>query len=278
MRTNEELAAAIQAGETEAINQLWEQCKGFIYQCAFKWARAWRDRPHCDTEDFVQCGYFALCDAVSAYQAERGSFLNFLYFYLKTEFSKCAGCRTGAQMKEPLNNAISLDAPASADADNDTTLGDTIPGNDTGIEDVEEQMYRETIAKEVRAAVHDLPERKSQTIEAHYLDGKTYEEIAAMLGVSGQWVAQLSKDGLKELRTGKHGLTLWELLGRDRNLYNRTGFSAWKNTGCSVQEWELLRKERMIQGYGMNTRQGKIRYCVRVLGMDQGEAEALFCV
>lgn len=277
MRTNEELAAAIQAGEREAIEQLWGQCYGFICQHAYKWAQAWRERPSIDAEDFTQSGYIALCEAVKAYQADRGSFLHFLAYFLKTEFSKVAGCRTPAQMKEPLNNAISLDAPAYNDADSEATIGDTIPAEDAAFDEVEEAMHKETISAAVREAVGSLPDRQRRAIEAYYLDGKTYSEIAAMMNVANSRTAQLVKDGLQGLRRGRYAPTLSELLWGEQNFYLRTGFTSWKNTGCSVQEGYVLWKEREIRQHKLkDTRASKIRYCVDVLGMDQAQAEWLF--
>lgn len=279
MRTNEELATAIQAGEREAIEQLWEQCYGFICQQSFKWAQAWKDRPAFDSDDFIQSGYIALCEAIKAYQADRGTFLHFLAYFLKTEFSKVAGCRTPAQMKEPLNNAISLDAPAYNDADSEATIGDTIPADDTAFEDVEEAIYKQTITEAVREAVASLPDRRRRAIEAYYLYGKTYSEIAVMMNVSTSWPAQLVKEGINDLRCGKHARTLAKLLWGEQNFYKRTGYTAWKDTGCSVQESYVLWKEREIKRYNLNgSRASKIRYCVRVLGMDRGQAERLFPV
>ena len=76
--TNEDLATRIQAGEDALTFQLWEQCKGFICKQAYRWAKAWKDRADFDVDDLIQAGYFALCDAVSSFQAERGSFITLL--------------------------------------------------------------------------------------------------------------------------------------------------------------------------------------------------------
>ena len=137
MMTNEELVAKIQDGESCLIEQLWRQCYGFIRQQAIRWGRAWESRPDFDVDDLTQAGYIALCEAVKGYEKERGGFLGFLLFYLKTEFAKVAGCRTEAQMKEPLNCAVSLDAPAYNDSDGDLTFGESIPVDDQGFEEVE---------------------------------------------------------------------------------------------------------------------------------------------
>lgn len=278
MQTNEEIVSAIQAGNRDAIPLLYQQCYGFIRQHALRWARAWSRRTDFDCDDLTQCGYIALCEAVKGYQAERGSnFLGYLLFYLKKEFAKCAGCRTKAQAAAPLNHAISLDAPAYKDAEGCTTIGDTIPADETGFEAVEDAIYREQVAGFVRAAVSDLPERQRMAIEAYYLDGKTYSDTGKALGISGTRAEQIAADGLNKLRTGVHAPTLSELLWGDRNFYKHTGLTVWKETGCSVQEWQVLWKEREIKRYNLtDKRASKIRYCVEVLGMEQKQAEELF--
>lgn len=277
MQTNEELAAAVQAGNRDAINQLWVQCYGFIRHHALRWARAWIQRPDFDDEDLTQCGYIALCEAVRGYQAEKGNFLGYLLFYLKTEFAKCAGCRTKAQAAAPLNHAISLDAPAYKDSEGETTIGDTIPADDPGFEAVEDAIYREQVAGIMREALDSLPERQRKAIEAYYLDGKTYCDIGEAFEVSATSAEWITKDGLKRIRTGKHAPALSELLYGQRNLYRHTGMTAYRDSGCSSPEWELIWKEREIRRHKLkDTRAAKIRYCVEVLGMDHGRAESMF--
>lgn len=279
MRTNEELAIAIQKGNKEALLILWAQCYGFVCLQANKWAEAWKDRPSCDRDDFVQSGFIALNAAVRAFQADRGSFINLLAMYLKTEFSKVAGCYTSAQMKEPLNNAISLDSPAYNDDDSETTMGETIPIDEPGFEEVEEAIDTAQINAVLREAIKELPEKQSQVIEAHYLQRKPYSEIANIMHISAARTGQIAKEGIKSLRNSRHVPTLSELLWGQRNFYMHTGYTAWKESGCSVQEWSIIWKEKEIQKHKLrDTLNGKVRYCVEVLGMDRGQAERLFRV
>lgn len=279
MQTNEELARAIQDGKQEALIQLWYQCYGFIRLQACKWAGAWAKRADFDADDLTQAGYIALFEAVKAFQADRGNFLSLLAFHLKTEFSKVAGCYTQAQLKQPLNNAISLDSPAYNDEGNETTIGDTIPCEEPGFEEVEEAMQKAHIAEVVREAVNSLPEKQCRAVDAHYLQGQTYGDIASLFNVSPAYIAQLVNQGLHKLRKGRYAPTLSELLWGRRDFYRHTGYTAWKETGCSVQEWSVLWKEREIKRNNLkDTRGKKIRYCIDVLGMDRGQAEQLFPV
>lgn len=290
MQTNEEIVSAIQAGNRDAIPLLYQQCYGFIRQHALRWARAWSRRTDFDCDDLTQCGYIALCEAVKGYQEQRGGFLGYLLFFLQSEFAKCAGCRTPAQARAPLNHATSLDAPIRKD-DADITLGDILPTIEEGYEAIEEALYRESVGESVRMAVSSLPDRQRQAVEWYYLQGMTYNDVGQALGVSGTRAQDITQDGLKKLRTGEHAPLLSELLyGRrylrcdDRqsttgNLYRHTGLSSYTETGCSVQEREILRKEKEAQrDYRQERRAAMIRYCVQVRGMDLEEAEMLFPV
>ena len=220
-----------------------------------------------------------MCEAVKAYQADKGAFLTLFAYYLKTEFAKVAGCRTTAQMNDPINNAVRLDAPAGNDEDGEITTGDTIPVEEPGFEEVEEAMRKAYMRRAVKDAVYSLPERQRIAIEAHYLDGKTYGEIAARLDVSAAYVGQLVKAGQRNLRTGKHAPTLAEMLWGFADFYGHTGFTTWKESGSSVQERLLMWKEKEEGKYRLtDTRAAKIRYCVEVKGMERGQAERLFPV
>lgn len=240
MRSNEELAMAIQAGEKEAISLLFLQCKGFICQQAMRWGRAWQDRPSFDTDDLIQAGYMALYDAVEHYQPERGGFLNFLLFYLKTEFSNVVGCRTEAQKQEPLNTYISLETPVKSESEGEITIADTIAAEEEGFCIVEESLYHKQLSEMIHEALCALPERQGIAIAAHYLQGCTLAQLAEDMNVSGERARQILNDGLRSLRRGSYMQPLREFMFLDADFYQYTGFNAWKHSGCSVQERTLL--------------------------------------
>ena len=268
MRTNEELATAIQNGERDLMDQLWRQCYGFIRQQAIRWAKAWERRTDFDIDDLIQAGYIALCEAVKGFQKDRGGFISFLSFFLKTEFAKVAGCRTEAQLNEPLNHAISLDAPASSDTDNDTTIGDTIPAEDPGFDAVEESVYNQQLAALLDQAMDELPEKQRQVIELYYLRRFTYIRIAEILNCSVTYTGHLAKGGLKGLKNGSFADPLATILYGDRDYYSHTGYNSWKHSGSSSPEWELLWKERKAREYSL--------YSAQQLGITGKQARRIF--
>lgn len=267
--TNEELAVAVQNGQPELMEQLWKQCRRFIGQQALKWAKAWKNRSYFDMDDLTQAGYIALCEAVKGYQADRGSFLTFLGFHLKTEFSKVVGCRTEAQLKDPLNEAVSLDAPAYNDEDSAVTIGETLPFDDPGFENVERDLMNEHLAQVLGWALQGLPEKQRTVIDLYYLHGLNHAQIAEVLRCSQSFPQQCVKEGFRNIRKGTFAPALSELLYGDRNYYKHTSFYSWKRTGCSSPEWELIQREE-------DFRWKNIRYCVNKLGMSMDQAKRLF--
>lgn len=250
--TNEELVAEIRKGDAEAIAQLWKQCYGYIKKMAIRWAMAWEGRPDFDEEDLIQSAFFALYKAVEDFQEDKGcSFITFLDLKLKTAFSVVCCCRTVKQKKEPLNNALSLDfSPDNNGSGEDgdekrTTLMDLMKDPTRAEDRIEDEIFMQQCSEVIRRELQRLPGKQGRAVESHFLNGKTYNEIAEDLQCSRSYVANLVKDGLNNLKGNEALKSLQEDMNyyNDRNLYRNTGFRSWKRTGSSSQELEVIRKE-----------------------------------
>lgn len=248
--SNEELVMEIRRGSKELLHQLWQQCYGFVRQQAVRWAKAWENCPAFDTEDFIQSGYIALCKAAEGFEAKRGSsFISYLGFCLKTEFSKVAGCRTARQQNDLINMAFSFELPIYGDGGGEEKkLGDTIKDPVDFALEVEEKIFSEQVSNAVRKAVDELPDQQRKAIEGHYLQGQTYAEIASQINCSGSYVGQLVKSGLRGMREGKHASDLRVMYG-ERNFYRGTGLATFKRTGFSSPEWEVIWMESRENSY-----------------------------
>lgn len=241
--SNEEMALAIQAGDSSLILQLWEQCKGLICKEAHRWARAFESRPEIDVDDLIQSGYLALVDAVRRFQPEKGTFLSLLAMTLKTAFSDACNVRTEAQKRDPIKSPLRLEKPISDD--DSAVLGDTVPDQRNGIEEAEEAIYNEYVTDAVHKAVDSLnDEQQRLCIDMRYFQGKTQKEISELWNVSGQYVSQVERLGLRRIREGKHIQELSEIYYGSRDYFRGTGLTAYRQTGTSSPERELLRKER----------------------------------
>lgn len=243
--TNEELAEKIQAGQTEYIPILWEQVKAFVQQQAGRWWRAWRrNRPTLEVDDLYQCGYFALVNAVKTYKPDGGlAFIGWLKNYLLTEFIVEVGFRTAKQRGDPLNTAISMDAPIGGETE-DITVGDLVADPVDRISPIDEAVYQEQIKPVVAAALEALPEPERNTLQCRYADDLTLKDTGKQLGYSATYTHELECKALRKLRSGSHIQELSEAYYLTKNLYNGTGFAAWQRTGSSAQEAFVIGKEQ----------------------------------
>ena len=144
-----------------------------------------------------------------------------------------------------MTKAFSLELPVYRDTNGaDKTLGDTIEDPIDYAATVEEEVFGDQLACAVQKAVDELPERQRKAVEEHYLCGQTYNEIADQLHCSCSYVGQLVKSGLRRIREGKHAPGLRVMYG-ERNFYRGTGLAAFKRTGYSAPEWEIVRLEEI---------------------------------
>ena len=146
-------ARAVQDGK-EDILVLWLACRQYVMQQARRWYRAFEGRRGVALEDLEQAGFLALAKAVETWKPESSAFSTWLTFHLKSAFAAAYRVRTNHELKDPLNDATSLDVPP-AGADEDCILRDIIPdvAAARAFEAVEQQELREA----VQAALQQLP-------------------------------------------------------------------------------------------------------------------------
>jgi RNA polymerase sigma factor (sigma-70 family) len=83
-----------------------------------------------------------------------------------------------------------------------------------GVERPDQAFERGERLRDVLAAVSALPDRQRDAMVLRELEGRSYEEIATELGVSGGSVRQLLNRGRNTLRAGMTAVTPVGLLGR----------------------------------------------------------------
>ena len=126
--TNEELAQRIKAGEKDLLGQLWEQTERLLRYLIERELRVSDKEERAEAagvtrEDLYQEGYFALLQAVEAYDPETGfTFSAFLKYPIKSAVNKAIGIRTAAGRNDPAAGAVSLDAPVSGEDGEDDAL------------------------------------------------------------------------------------------------------------------------------------------------------------
>ena len=156
--SNEELVTLIQAGDSDKLVVLWNQVRRMVYQQAAQWAGFGGTT----LEDLTQAGFIAMLRAVDTYDPTKAKFSTYLFQRLRAELSAATGQHTKQARLDPLQNAVSLDAPLTDDDDSDT-FADLIP--DPAAEAAIEGMDVRLGVAEVLA---ELPEEQRKAVYDKY--------------------------------------------------------------------------------------------------------------
>lgn len=244
--SNEELTAAIQAGDTERMGALWEQVAGLCCWKAKQVMTALDLRgSSCGVEldDLMQTGYIALAQAVETYQPEHGAFSTWYVYYLKKAFAELTGFHTKQGRLEPLNTLyLSMDAPVSDETDS-ADYGAFIPDGKAAavLEAVEDREYREQLHDTMERMLAAMPDNCREVIRLRYYRDMTLADCGQLLGVTPESVRKMECRGLRFLRRPQNAVTLYSFY--DFNFYAWTGSGAFSHSGMSVQERYLVIQE-----------------------------------
>ena len=237
--SNEELVAAIQAGE-DRMGELWLQIEKLVRWKAQRIANALKDWGRVELEDLIQSGYLAMVAAVNTYQPGSGTFANWLMYYLRTEFAKAAGYRTDKKRNDPLQYSVSLDAPLGGE--DESRLMDLLDDPSSVMEDQENALWLQQLHDALDAALDAIPPQYGEVVRARYFGERSLEEVAQEKGISGERVRQLEKKGVRLLREPEHACYLYPFYEFD--FYCGTGLQAFKRKGMSVQDQYLVIMEQ----------------------------------
>lgn len=134
--SNEELVTLIQAGDRDRIVELWHQVQRMVYKQAARWAGLGGTT----IEDLTQTGFIAM---------------------LRAELSAATGYNSQRSWFDPLQNAVSLDAPL--EDSEDATLADFIPDPAAAAE-----MDSMEVRIGVAAILAELPEDQQRAVRCKY--------------------------------------------------------------------------------------------------------------
>lgn len=269
MLSNEDLALAIQNGETEKIELLWEQTRAFIAKCAHRYVTVF-DNKKCGAEvdDLIQSGYFALLSAVESYSVmEDGrSFIGWLLYFLSKEFARTAGLRryVGDDGKQHyavsvLDEADSLERPLSADTDS-LTLGDTLPSDYSEIDDADQRIYTAQLHEVLEALLSELDADEAGILRRHYFDGIQIPAIAKETGADEKETRRKKARALRSLQrkamTTEQGKELRRFVEDQTDYYLRVGVFSFNTTRSSAPEALVLKREALERKYAAGIMSG----------------------
>ena len=141
--------------------------------------------------------------------------------------------------KDALNTSLSLNI--TVDDDEETELMEITADPATGMENIEDAIWREQLQGVVADVLQELPEEQRAVLRDRFWGQETYERIASNLGNTLSDVIGAEQKALRVLRQSRHRKRLMPFY--DFNYYSGTGLGAFKSSGASVQERYLIRKE-----------------------------------
>ena len=179
--TDEELIERIRMGDSDAEDLLYIRYKQVVRSKARTYFLVGADR-----EDIIQEGMIGLYKAVCDYEfGKQASFRAFAELCITRQI--ITAIKSATRKKHiPLNTYVSLSRPVYEDGDGERTLIDVL--ETTRISDPEEALIGresyEAVARDIENALSKL-EREALSL---YLQGLSYQQIAAAMGRSTKCV------------------------------------------------------------------------------------------
>lgn len=182
--SNEELVERIKAGEKELLPILWGQIRNLIALFATRYYMTAQQRysAYVDNEDFIQCGYFAMIEALNAYDPEK----QFRFTsYLKYRYTDCVNKMLGIRrVRSDRGRIWELPPdPASLNKEMQQGEGDELEefvfDDSTDPERIVEQRE---LSKLIAAALEDLSQKQRAVIQGVFFDEKSTAQLAEELG------------------------------------------------------------------------------------------------
>lgn len=173
--SDEELVAGAKAGDPDAFRRIWTRYRQFVRLKANSYFLAGGDG-----DDLIQEGNIGLYKAIRDYEYGRSTtFRSFAELCVTRQI--ITAIKTASRQKHvPLNTYVSFShSSSSADFDN-RTLADIIPSGRTS-DPVQQVISSEECASLTDCLVRLLSPLESQVLK-YYLEGNSYEAIAAQIG------------------------------------------------------------------------------------------------
>lgn len=167
---------------------LWEQVRGWGYRIVRRYRGLAARNGAVDVDDLMQCAFLGMLEAMRAYDADRGSFLTVMRFYVTRECRKALGL-TGRVRTEHYESVATETPTVGGLTLMDTLEDDTLPG-------VADRLELEDLRREVRAAVDKLPQCKREIITRHDLEGEPMAAAARACGLPYAAARQQRGQGL----------------------------------------------------------------------------------
>ena len=171
---DEDVVALCRTGDTVAVEYLLNKYKNFVRSKARSYFLIGADH-----EDIVQEGMIGLYKAIRDFRPEKlSSFRAFAELCITRQI--ITAIKTATRQKHiPLNSYVSLNKPLY-DEESDRTLLDVCAEGHSA--NPEELLISQEDLRGIHQKIDEVLSGLEQEVLAAYLDGKSYQEIADMLG------------------------------------------------------------------------------------------------
>ncbi|NLV72131.1 MAG: RNA polymerase sporulation sigma factor SigH [Actinobacteria bacterium] len=173
--SDEELVALAKTGDPDAFKCIWTRYRQFVRMKANSYFLAGGDG-----DDLIQEGNIGLYKAIRDYESDRSTtFRSFAELCVTRQI--ITAIKTASRQKHvPLNTYVSFShSPSSADFDS-RTLADVLPSGRTS-DPVQQVISSEEVGSLTECLLRLLSPLESLVLK-YYLEGNSYEAIAAQIG------------------------------------------------------------------------------------------------
>jgi len=172
--SDEQLVAAIAAGDQTALRVAYDQCAPSVFGVAIGLLR---DRSH--AEDVTQEVFLRLWDRPDRFQPDRGSLRSFLQMDAHGRSIDLLRSARAAQRRDRVDHDVRKS---------------TIPAG------TEELAMSEIASGQVRDALFELPDEQRIPITLAFFDGYSYRDVADLLSLPEGTIKSRIRAGMQRLR------------------------------------------------------------------------------
>lgn len=173
--SDEDLVERVRAGDDKAIELLLHRYRHYARAKARTYFLAGADK-----EDIVQEGMIGLYKAIRDFQADKNTaFRAFAELCMTRQIITAIKTAT-RQKHRPLNSYVSLNKPAGDDDDDDRSIGEALASK--SMTDPAELVVSAEEIDNIRNSVGRLLSHFETEVLQLYMDGKSYQQIADVLG------------------------------------------------------------------------------------------------
>lgn len=245
--TVEQLVAEIRSGNAEAYGELWERIKAFVSWQAHTYSRYFPEST-IDHDDLMQAGFLAVVTCIDHYDANKGTFLTLLPYYLRNSWRELYGLRN----PDALDNATSLNKPADdADPDGESLL-DLQQAPDDTESDAIDSIYRQQLHRAEDRLLDTINPKAAELLRAYYFNGESSEAIGQRLGLTAKQTSARRHSYLVQLRTNtktKAWLDLRQFIEERTSYYRSVGTAEFQRTSTSAVEELAILRETLEEKY-----------------------------